>query len=247
MSKDLDSLIKKAFKMRYEDTAYPPSQEVWEKVIKRLRNQRRKDILKRFRPAIAACLLFVILSGIMLNFNSQVMAFANKFIRSIEELAGNTFIIHKSTGKSGQDNSIRMNDRFQDPRLNEAQSKVSFTLLTPEYVPNGYKLSKVDVFNENKEQESVTFVYDNSNKSEDKNDFIQIVQTCIPSGTKMSLNIKTDKDTQIKHIKIKGQEATLVKYDSSLNKVIWDIDNINYKIDGSVEEKTIVKIAESMK
>lgn len=243
---NLDALIKKAFKMRYEENIYPPSHEVWEKVIKRLRKQRRKDVLKRLRPVIAACIVLAVLSIGMFSGDAPVMAFANKVIQSIEKFAGNTFIIYKSVDKRIPDNSKKINDDISDPRINDAQNKVSFKILLPRFLPEGYNLSKVDTSNEIKDQQSVALMYYAAKKTEDKSDFIQIIQTSMSDGTKMSMNIKTDKDTQIKHIDIKGMDATLINYDNGLNKIIWDSGHMNYKIDGTVDEKTIIKIAKSM-
>lgn len=95
MENNLDSLIKRAFKIRYEETVYPPSQEVWDKVIKRIRRQRKEDLLKRLKPAISAGLILAVLTGFMITFHSPVMAFADKVIKSIEEFASNTLIISK--------------------------------------------------------------------------------------------------------------------------------------------------------
>ncbi|HEY5583441.1 MAG TPA: DUF4367 domain-containing protein [Ruminiclostridium sp.] len=246
MRKDLDLLIKKAFKIRYEETEYPPSQEVWENVIKIIRKQRKRDMLRRLKPAIAACVLLAVITSTIIGFNVPVGAFADKIIKSIEEFAGNTFVIRKSVDTTAQNGQKEVNDSIQDPRINDAQNKVSFKLLIPKYVSDNYELTKVDISNEVKEQEAVTFVYYNSKNAGDKSKFILITQKCIPKGTKSTLNVKTEKDTQIKHLKIRGMDATLINYDNALNKILWDIDNKSYKIDGTIDEKSIIKVAESM-
>lgn len=72
------------------------------------------------------------------------------------------------------------------------------------------------------------------------------MQMNVPEGTKITMNMKVENDTQIKHITMNGNDATLVNYDTRLNTIIWDNGHMNYKIDGTVDEKTLIKIAESL-
>lgn len=247
MGKDLDSLINKAFKIRYEETNYPPSQEVWEKVIKRLRKQRRMDKLKRLKPVIAACVLVAVLSGLFTAFNEPVMALTNKFIKTIVEITDNTIRIHKKVvpieDKDKEDYFFGRN--IEDPRIGEAQKKIHFKLLIPEYIPDNFKLSSVDVLNKYEKKETVTMLYINTVENGEKSSF-EITQKSFPNDSEITMNIQKDENTIIEHININGIERTLISYEGR-NALLWDEGNISREIAGIISKEDIIKVAESMK
>ena len=95
MGKDLDSLIKRAFVDRYENPDYPPSPEVWDKIVRDLKKQSRADRRRHLRPVIVVCVSVLLLSGILVVFNKPVMAFTNRFMKTIIEVTEDTFRVHK--------------------------------------------------------------------------------------------------------------------------------------------------------
>jgi hypothetical protein len=248
MGKDLDLMIKKAFKIRYEETNYLPSQEVWEKVIKRLRKQRRLDILKRLKPVIAACALVVLLSGLFTVFNEPVMALTNKFIKTIVEITDNTIRIHKKVvsieDKDKEDYFFGRN--IEDPRIGEVQKKIHFKLLIPEYIPDSFKLSGVDVLNKYEKKETVTMLYIKITE-EGKKDSFQITQRSFPNDSEVTMNIQKDENTTIEHMNINGIECTLISYDKTTNALLWDEGNKSGEIAGTISKEDIIKVAKSMK
>lgn len=248
MAKDIDLLIKKALKVRYDNIICPPSDKVWESVLARLRKQQRKEMLRRYRPVAVACTFCLILSLFLAYFYTPAMAFANRFIKSVEEFAQNTLRIHKKVvvdeEQKGEAGRVRI---FDDPRIGEAQEKISFTLRIPAYIPKDFVLNKVDVLNDNREREVIIFTYKNNIEKEKEKEFIQIMQQSISDGRDVTVNVRKDDNTKIKHIKLDGIEYTLVTYEENLNKLLWDSGNVSYKIDASLSEKEIMKIAKSMK
>jgi len=247
MEKNIDSLIKEALKMRYDGIICPPSDKVWENVLKRLKEQQRKEKLRRCRPIAIACVSCVVVLLSFINFYEPAVSFANRFIKSVEEFTQDTLRIHKKAVVNGNGKAEADEVRiFDDPRLGEAQKKVNFTLHIPAYIPKGFELNKVDVLNDNKEREIIIFIYRNIEKEKEK-EFIQIMQQSIPDGKDLTINIRKDDGTRIKHMKLDGIEYTLVNYEEKLNKLLWDSGNVSYKIDASLNEKEIVKIAKSMK
>ena len=95
MGKDLDSLIKEAYVEYFDEAGYPPSSEVWEKTVKELKRKRRAERRKHVRPMIAVFFMIVTITGALAVFNRPVMAFTNRFMKTIIEVTENTFRIHK--------------------------------------------------------------------------------------------------------------------------------------------------------
>lgn len=248
MDKDLDSLIKKAFKIRYEETNYPPSQEVWEKVIKRLRKQRKLDRLKRLKHVIAACVLVAVLSGLFIVFNGPVMAFTNKFIKTFVEITDSTIRIHKKIvsieDKDKEDYFFGRN--IEDPRIGEAQKEIHFKLLIPEYIPDSFKLSSVDILNKHEKKEAVTMYYTKTTENGKKDSF-QITQRSFPSDSEVTMNIQKEEDTVIEHMDINGVEYTLISYNKDTNALLWDESDKSSEIVGIISKEDIIRVAKSMK
>lgn len=246
MAKDIDSLIKDILEEEIVNIEYPPANELWGQIRSKFREERRKTLLMKLRPAFAACIIMAVISVLFINFQTPVMAFANRIIRSVEEFAGNTFKIHRRDVTQDVKGGVDIISNTDDPRIGEAQKKIHFKLLIPEYVPEDFKLNNVDVLNKNKEKEVVTFLYINT-KDEGSRKSYEITQESFPGGIDNTINILDDTGTNIEHIKINGIECTLISYESTLNKLIWINEHIGYKIDGRVSKDEIIKIAESMK
>ena len=246
MGRDVDSLIKDILEEEIENIEYPPANELWGQIRCKFRKERRKTLLTRLRPALAACIIMAVLSVLFINFQTPVMAFANRIIRSVEEFAGNTFKIHRRDVTQDVNGGVGIISNTDDPRIGEAQKKIHFELRMPEYIPEDFKLNNVDVLNKNKEKEVVTFLYINA-KDEGSRKSYEITQESFPGGIDNTINILDDTGTKIEHIKINGIECKLVSYESTLNKLIWINEHIGYKIDGRVSKDDIIKIAESMK
>ena len=246
MGKNIDSLITDILEEEFDNIEYPPADEMWGQIRIKLMKERRKMLLKRLRPAFAACILISVLSVLLINFQTPVMAFANKIIRSMEEFTGNTLKIHRRDIAQDEKGGADIKRNIDDPRIGEAQKNIHFKLLLPEYIPNDFKLNNVDVLNKNKEKEVVTLQYINT-KDENKRESFEITQESFPSGIDNTINILDDKGAIVEHIKINGIECTLINYDNTLNKLIWTNDHLGYKIDGRLSKNDIVKIAESMK
>lgn len=251
MSKDFDSFIKELVIERIEEMPRSPKEEVWEQVINRLREERKKEkrktLLKRLKPALAACVLIALLTGLFVNLQTPVMAFTNKIIKSIMVIKDDTIKIYKKVDSPGDEKKpdYLFGRDIDDPRVGEAQKKVHFRLFIPEYIPKDFKLSKVDILNKYEKKETVTFLYINANS--DKKDCFEITQKSFPNGTNIALNIKKDENTKIENITIGGLEYTLVNYEENLNGLLWDSGAIGCEINGNITKDEIIKVAKSMK
>jgi len=247
MGKDLDSLIKEAYVEYFDEAGYPPSSEVWEKTVKELKRKRRAERRKHVRPMIAVFFMIVTITGALAVFNRPVMAFTNRFMKTIIEVTENTFRIHKKIvpieDKDKEDYFFGRN--IEDPRIGEAQKKIHFILLIPEYIPDGYALSSVDVLNKNEDRETVTMLYIKQAENGEKSSFI-IKQQSIPQGSELTENISKGEGAEIEDIDIKGLDCTLISDDNG-SILLWDEDNISRRIVGIINQEDIIRIAESMK
>lgn len=244
MGKDIDSLIKDVFEEEFENIKYPPSDEMWGQIRLKLRDERRKMLLKKLRPAFVTCTIIVALFGLLINFQMPVMSFINKIIKNVEEIAGNTLKIHREDVAQSEKSEVDVSRNIDDPRIGEAQKNIHFNLLIPEYIPKDFKLNNIDVLNKNKEKEVVTLRYIND---ENKQESFEITQESFPSSVEDTINILDDEDANVEHIKIIGMDCTFLHYDSTINKLIWINSHLGYKIDGRVSKDDIIKIVESMK
>lgn len=238
MVEDMDSLLEKVIKIKFDNVSCPPSDEVWKGVLSRVRQERRKQKLRRLRTVVAACFLIVIMTVLTLNSELPVKAIANMFIKSVESFSINTLKINK-TSKS--DSAIISND----PRITDAQEKIHFHISLPEYIPQDYILKKVDVLSVNEKRQKVTLFYEYINGN--TKNFIQIMQQSFSNQTDVSMYVNKETETKIKHININGADCTLIVFKDNLLKLMWDNSNISFKIDGTIDENEAVKIAESMK
>lgn len=238
---DIDTLIEISYKVRLNSIKCPPAEDIWPKVASELKKVKRKQRLRRLKPVFAASIILILLMTLFVNYQTQVVAFANSIINSIIKYKEHTLVIEKDNIISNQkENYEIIKDSKTDSRISEAQENISFKLLTPQYVPENFELSKVDVINQEKGHEAVIFVYYNT--SGDKAKFFHLQQTNIESYTKTATNLPISDNTKVRNIIINGTNCTLINHDTDLNIAIWDIDNISFRIDGSISEKEIIKI-----
>lgn len=246
MGKDINSLIKELIEEEFTDIEYPPAEEIWEGVWSKIKSNKRKLFFIKSRAMIVSCASLIILFSLFASFQSPVMALAHKILKGVEEFTQDTLKIHIQSKHTTQIETPK-NSILDDPRILEAQKKVNFTIISPNYIPKGFKLISVDVSNKNEEKEVVSLLYlykQNATKSQ----CFEISQKSFPKYTEDdTINVKTNQTTKVEHITINQTNATLVRYEKSLNKLIWIDQQILYKIDGNLSKEEIIKIAKSVK
>lgn len=238
MVKDMDSLLKKAIETKFNCITCPPSEEVWNEVLSKVRKERKKEKTRRLKPVFAACSVIAVILVLTLNFGLPVGAIANKLIKTIESFTVNTLNVNMTSDTTNT--SI-----YSDPRISDAQQKVHFKLSTPQYIPKGYILKNVNIQGINKNRESVVLYYEYM--EDNSKNFIQIIQQSFSNQTDVNMHVYKEEDTEIKHLNVNGADSTLIIYGKTLVKLLWDNANIGFKIDGTLSEKEAVKIAESIK
>lgn len=133
---------------------------------------------------------------------------------------------------------------IDDPRIGETQKKIHFRLFIPEYIPEDYRLNKIDILNNYEEKETVTFLYISSN---DKKNCFEIAQRNFPAESNVALNITKDENTKIEYLTVDKIKFTLISYRNNLNSLLWDNGTISYEINGNLSRDEIIKVAKSMK
>lgn len=246
MSKNMDQLLKEIAHERIESIVPSPKEDVWEQIKIELRRKRKKESFKRLKPKLVACIILVVLTVGLVNFYTPVKAFTAKMIKSIGEITGDTFTIRKLVNLQLEDEEpVDMDSKYIDPRINDAQREVSFDIPIPGYIPEGYELYAVDVFNKDKGREKVNLLYINTNEEDKKGSFEIEVQS-FPIGSESEMKYVLDDDTKVEDVDINGIEYSLLSHDKSYNILFWDSGNMSYKIDGNLSKKDIFKIADSM-
>jgi outer membrane lipoprotein-sorting protein len=124
--------------------------------------------------------------------------------------------------------------------LEEAGKKVSFKILTPEYLPEGYTFDNALVYNNSrfppKDQifESVGLTYTNKEAS------IDLTETAYENQSS-----DTEVTNDGEDIKINGIEGKYVSKDN-LNVMTWKLGNVDLSLCASLEKDEMLKIAESI-
>jgi hypothetical protein len=251
MERDFDSFFKEVVRERMEEMPCPPKEETWERIKTRLRAERkmeRRRYWKRcMRPVIAACVTIVVLVVLYTNYQSPVLAYAGKFVKTLIEITDDTIRIHKKVvpieDKDKEDYFFGRN--IEDPRIGEAQKKVHFMLLIPEYLPDGFSLSNVNVLNKYEKMETVTMLYNKETENGGKISF-EITQDRFPDESSATYTMQKKDDMEIEHIEINGSDCILIEEESGC-ALFWSEENISREITGSIGREEIIRIAESMK
>lgn len=237
---DTDTLIEIAYKAKYNNIKCPPKDEIWSNIKKELVKKQKRSIKRR--NLVASVIILIFTGFFFVSGPTYVGAFANKIIKSIINITDNTFNISKKVSLEADD----IGKEFDDPRLAETQSIINFELAVPRYMPKDYYLEKINVLNNNKQQEVVSLYYTVDKEDEEK-EFIQIDQESDPHSTSISLNLLREPNTEMKEIKVHGTEYVLILYKNEFCKLMWDKGNVSYTIHGKISEDEMLKIAQSMK
>lgn len=232
-----DNTIKKIVKNIVDEIDVPPAEDLWPEVLKKVRKDRRINQIVRLRPAIAIILMITVSITFFITNMEPVSAFTYKFINSIEEFTNNTFKIQKKTNQYDAFN-------IDDSRLSDAQKDINFDLMLPSYIPKGFTLTQVNVQNKFEKKEVVSLLFVDQNDP-DKQRCFEITEQSFPINTDSTMSMPIE-NTKVEHIWIDSIEAVLIIYDKDYSKLVWDIKNLSFSIDGEISKKEIVEIAKSM-
>lgn len=231
IKKDIDSLIQLAYRVKVDSIECPPKEDMWGKVSQNLEKKHRFNMFASYKPAIAVCFIVILSVALLLVYQIDVSAFTKSIVKSVMQITENTFQLKKSVN----DNDEQI---FDDPRLNDTQSKINFELVIPKYIPDGFSIKQINMINNVIENETVVIEYININK-----DFIIFTQKNNPNST---LNILKEESTKVEEITINDTKITLFNYDDEYYLVLWDKSNISYKINTNINYNELMKVCESI-
>ena len=129
----------------------------------------------------------------------------------------------------------------EDITLEEAKEKADFHILLPSYVPDGYELDHVSLFDNsefasgNQVLQRITLVYIDGDSKLHINEVFY--ESGFPGPTEFSVSENVD---------VNGSPGDFVEIYGN-NMLRWDVDDIEFMISASLDKDKIVKVAESMK
>lgn len=215
------------------------SSELRERTLTQLRSKRTNKPVLKLIPAVclAAALILVIAPGSPFSVFSKapdeitnpedtpsiMMADPSKTDTQISTLPANT-----------EESSIRPNTSILLNSLEEAKEYLDGAVLTPSYIPEGFKLDTIQAVSSN----------------------AGIVQNIYLAYTSkdMTFVISIEKDREWKDfssyrdVDINGITGHIKSYDSDqkLTELRWFVENVLYSVEGSLSEEQAVRIAQSL-
>ncbi|SFL94237.1 Protein of unknown function [Gracilibacillus orientalis] len=244
---------KKYLKEDYHEVEESPhsKDENWEKIIMEVSqaHQHQKKIPKKSLLAVAMIVVIVIGSAFVQT--NQMQAF-DWFVKMFVTTDGNTTQINQttteekdvSTGALPDFDNITteevQDEESKEMTLEEAQADTDFNISTPTYLPNSYQLESVTIFYDKAPATHVQIEYVN-----DGNDVVTLHQTYQPDDF-ADAKVVDNEDTKIKTIALDGGEARLLEFKDDVRQIIWSTPQMNWLLEGTENERNLIKIAESM-
>ncbi|MBW7477250.1 DUF4367 domain-containing protein [Paenibacillus oenotherae] len=251
-SEQQEETFKKIVLNIYNDVDIPDNAQSWKKAQEQLRKRRRRikwANRAKVTSGIVAVSLFI---NLALNLNMPV-TYAD-FSSLFREAKNQMIQIFFQDPNKNEDNShaktpppVEGNETNsavpEQTTLDDAKSKLMFSLRTPEYVPDGYRLDIVRIFREAENEYRNAFLeYIN-----ESGDLLKMNQQLIAEH---SGSVKTDIAEgagEIKELAIDGAPAVLVVIPDGSHYLEWlTKDMIVITVSGKVSEEDIIKFAESL-
>lgn len=242
--KDLDSLIKKAY--RDELNCQPVPFQAYRNVRGRL------DLDSRFMPrmkgrqlaVVMVILLSILLSTVYYFDGDGAIANGIQLIKQELQLEGCIMNIKQQFGQTGQTefSGMSASDKLVIPEgelvsLEEAQARVPF-MIFPTYLPEDLQLQEIRLRQmENITQILVLF------KGEDRELRFRMSGISDNYTTGLAYDIE---DTEPKTVRVKGAEGTLLVNKSGQVLLVWHNQGVAYQLHGELSTDEIIKIAESL-
>lgn len=246
MEKNMDSLLKELIQDQIDNTPCPPRDEIWNNIKEKLMEEQRAKVKanrpKKLRPLIAACITIALLISLFVLPGTNTMAFTNKILKGLFNIGEDTIQIYKKViyGNRTETDS----KHIEDPRIKEVQREVSFKLLVPSYIPEGYELEHVFKDKKIEKRESVTFLYSSVNNSDDVLG-LTIVQQYYPDTASLALSLPRKENPSAESF-IKGSTEYVFIDNAKYKMLLWNNDNLSYEIMSNMGKDEMVRIAESM-
>lgn len=254
-----DRLFQDAVKKNYNQTPESPiSKEImWERINAELIEKQSSNGFSRFvnkRVLSVASVLFILVISSLFFQIKDGEAFGWFTDYFIAEQGSSTQVTNQLSDEPIETEDIPPvppQDEIESKELipiekstsfEEAKETVNFSLLSPSFVPDGYRLTDVTVitFNDHP-QEEVVLSYANGEGT------FTIRQKPI-IGEQFSGNITVNnEDTVVSTMNINGQEATYFGFSDGDAQLVWMRMRTYINIEGPLSQDEMIKISSSLK
>ncbi|MWC27584.1 DUF4367 domain-containing protein [Paenibacillus sp. MMS18-CY102] len=247
-----ESFIKEALQDYHDHIEIPDATPTWEKVSVRLQKRRRhKKLLFRLKIVAAVIAATIVIDLTTTTNIPATYASMSSLFREVKENIVEFFFTKDqsdtSTAKTVPPPAI--DNESNEPAapitttLEDAKSKLSFTLLLPSYIPDHYALETVRIFREASGRYSNVYLeYLNNNE-----EIFKISQRFIePGSTHVTSDVPITAGT-IKEPMIGDNRGVLVILPEGFVTLEWlTADSIKVSISGKLTEDAILQMARSL-
>ena len=234
---ELDSMIEKVLRDQID------GQEIDAGVKDRVKNrlglghEENKHTKSFLIPITAAVLLIGILLSGAIILTGPANAIHIKVLERLHYFTGDKqYHVSEDIGQETNETPDYSSEGNNNLNIKEAMQQLPFLLQTPNYLPPGLELTKVDISGGKTKQ--ITFYYIGTSKGL----IISAIGNIESGGTTLAYD---SDDAEIKEIDLNGQKGLLLINESGMNTVKWQDQGIIYKIKGDFSPNELESIAKS--
>ncbi|WP_019537526.1 DUF4367 domain-containing protein [Paenibacillus ginsengihumi] len=250
-----DRTLTDAVREDWEATPAPPvpASEAWERIARELQSVNAKKASRRFvwkgrgmKTAAAALLVVALFAALAPSQNGHAFGWITKYFAKVQGSVTNLMVSREdAAGSSSQGPpSLRVEQPSeaagQQLSLAEAEKITAFPILLPNYMPEGFELSYVNVQPQGRPGSSeLELVYKNGSST------IHLTEMVIHNqygGTFSFDNV----DTEMKDVHIRGEKGNLLTFKDGSSMLIWRLGDYHLTLNSRLPESDAVRIAESV-
>lgn len=256
--KNNDELLQKWLKDVHQDVDIPDGTQSWLEVKARLDNiKKRRRWIKRFQiGALVACsslLISFFMTADLPTAYSQFQGLVKKVQENLIDIFFEEPESHieenpeARTSSPPPDNMVSTppegEGRVEDTSLEEARGKVLFPMLSPTYIPAGYDLETVRIFQDSDGEYRTVFM----EYVDGEGQMLQLNQHMIRENSSPEKTTINHASAIIKDTVINDYKAVLIIQSPDLIHLEWiTADQIKLSIFGVLAEEEILSFAESL-
>ncbi len=244
-----DKIINQAVKEDNDDNIdVPDMTDVWENIENHVKSK-KKSTKGLLGGAVAAILIIISANIFLLNDGYASYFRTLKMFSSEKDNVTNIQMNNKTPGEktsTGKDipatNIINHDNGFIEYSipLDMANNISNFPIVEPSYIPKGYEIGKVSIMEFNEKTFCAVLKFTSND------DFIEITLVPMSGESVSSLNINPSEGS-FREKFINGYKYYVVEYNSGNNEIIWDVDEIEYKLKANISIQESLKIASSFR
>jgi|GEM_PF-2667131 len=253
-----DEVLQKWLKDVHQDVDIPDGTQSWLVVKARLdKNKTRRRWIKRFQiGALVACASLLISCFMTTDLPAAYSQFQG-LVKKVQEDLIDIFFEEPEpysdenpearTSPPPPDNMVSISrggeGRVEDTSLEEARGKVIFPMVSPTYLPAGYDLETVRIFQDSDGEYRTVFM----EYVDGEGQILQFNQHMIRENSSPEKTTINHDSAIIKDTVINGYKAVLIIQSPDLIHLEWiTADHIKRSIFGVLTEEDIISIAESL-